>query len=96
MRLHIVSVLQEGTNLLYIPIYFLLVPTMYLILMIFSLCNINCVSWGTREVKQALSPVSINCVSWGTRKVKQALSPVSMKQMIKEALLPVSTARVSV
>ena len=49
--------MQEGTNLFYIPIYFLFVPSMYLILMIFSLCNINSVSWGTREIKAPPTPV---------------------------------------
>ena len=30
-------------------LYFLAIPAMYLLLMIYSLCNLNVVSWGTRE-----------------------------------------------
>lgn len=32
--------------------YYLAIPTMYMILMIYAMCNLNNVSWGTREVKQ--------------------------------------------
>lgn len=32
--------------------YYLAIPTMYLILMIYAMCNLNIVSWGTRETKQ--------------------------------------------
>jgi len=31
--------------------YYLAIPTMYMILMIYSVCNLNNVSWGTREDK---------------------------------------------
>lgn len=34
-------------------LYFLAIPSMSMLLMIYSLCNLNVVSWGTREVKQA-------------------------------------------
>ena len=34
-------------------LYFLAIPTMSMLLMIYSLCNLHVVSWGTREVKQA-------------------------------------------
>ena len=33
-------------------VYYLTVPSMYLLLIIYSLCNMNNVSWGTREVVQ--------------------------------------------
>lgn len=32
-------------------IYYLAVPSMYLLLIIYSLCNLDDISWGTREVK---------------------------------------------
>jgi chitin synthase len=38
-------------------VYYLSIPTMYLILMIYSFCNLHVVSWGTREVKK--SPAEI-------------------------------------
>lgn len=33
-------------------VYYLTVPSMYLLLIIYSVCNLNNVSWGTREVPQ--------------------------------------------
>ena len=41
---------QEFANLFAIFIYYLLIPAMYLILTIYSLCNLHVISWGTREV----------------------------------------------
>ena len=32
--------------------YYLAIPSMYMLLMIYSMCNLHVVSWGTREVKQ--------------------------------------------
>ncbi len=32
-------------------LYFLSIPSMYMLLMIYALTNLNVVSWGTREVK---------------------------------------------
>jgi hypothetical protein len=51
-------------------LYLLLIPSMYLLLIIYSLINLNVVSWGTREVatkksKQVWCPFSIVLVkSW--------------------------------
>lgn len=36
-------------------IYYLLVPSMYLLLIVYSLFNVNDVSWGTRDAKVKLS-----------------------------------------
>ena len=38
--------------------YYLAIPTMYMILMIYAVCNLNNVSWGTREVKP--TPTELN------------------------------------
>nr|AAX20091.1 chitin synthase 2 [Manduca sexta]AAX20092.1 chitin synthase 2 [Manduca sexta] len=43
---------QEIICLLYISIYYITIPSMYMLLIIYSLCNLNNVSWGTREVAQ--------------------------------------------
>ncbi|VVD01783.1 unnamed protein product [Leptidea sinapis] len=43
---------QEIKCLLYIAIYYITIPSMYMLLIIYSLCNLNNVSWGTREVAQ--------------------------------------------
>ncbi|XP_023932322.1 uncharacterized protein LOC106176561, partial [Lingula anatina] len=37
-------------------LYYLLIPSMYLLLFIYSMCNLHVVSWGTREVKVAEMP----------------------------------------
>ena len=34
-------------------VYYMFVPTMCMILMLYAICNINCVSWGTRETQQS-------------------------------------------
>lgn len=41
---------QEFSCILPLPLYFLSIPSMYLLLIIYSLVNLNVVSWGTREV----------------------------------------------
>ena len=46
---------QEFKCLLMMPIYLFMVPSMYLFLFIYSIFNLNVVSWGTREVKQKKS-----------------------------------------
>ena len=43
---------QEFWCLIHGFVYYLAIPTMYMLLMIYSMCNIHVVSWGTREVKQ--------------------------------------------
>lgn len=43
---------QEIANLIHGFAYYLAIPTMYMLLMIYSICNLHVVSWGTREVKQ--------------------------------------------
>ncbi|XP_059060579.1 chitin synthase chs-2-like [Achroia grisella] len=46
---------QEMSCLLYLGIYYITIPSMYMLLIIYSLCNLNNVSWGTREVPQKKS-----------------------------------------
>ncbi|CAH0404859.1 unnamed protein product [Chilo suppressalis] len=43
---------QEIGCLMYLTIYYITIPSMYMLLIIYSLCNLNNVSWGTREVVQ--------------------------------------------
>ena len=63
-NLSLVSLLEFGC-LPYGFIYYVTIPSMYLLLVIFSIYNLNDVSWGTREV--AADAVSIKqiikCVS---------------------------------
>lgn len=44
---------KEMTCLLHGVLYYLCVPSAFILLMVYSLCNMNNVSWGTREVKSA-------------------------------------------
>jgi len=46
---------QEFWCLIHGFTYYLAIPTMYMLLMIYSMCNLHVVSWGTREVKQTLT-----------------------------------------
>ena len=50
---------QESTAFLPVLIYYLLIPSMYLLLSIYSITNLNVVSWGTREVAQKKSKKEI-------------------------------------
>ncbi|XP_050419442.1 chitin synthase chs-2-like, partial [Patella vulgata] len=47
---------QEFTCILHGFLYFLTIPSMSMLLVIYSLANLHNVSWGTREVKQAAPP----------------------------------------
>lgn len=42
---------QEMLCMMYGPLYFLCIPSGYLLLTIYFLCNLNIISWGTREVQ---------------------------------------------
>lgn len=50
---------QEFFCLVYGALYFLVVPSTFILLTIFYLCNLNNVSWGTREVPKKQSPEEI-------------------------------------
>ncbi|KAK7010869.1 Chitin synthase class 2 [Biomphalaria glabrata] len=47
---------QEIYCLVYGALYFLVVPSTFILLTIFYLCNLNNVSWGTREVPKKMTP----------------------------------------
>ncbi len=44
-------------------IYFLAIPSMYMLLMMYALTNLHIVSWGTREVKPTKSEAEQAAVS---------------------------------
>lgn len=61
---------QEIICLLYITIYYITIPSMYMLLIIYSLCNLNNVSWGTREVVQKKTvKVGYNLLTCGANTV---------------------------
>ena len=37
-------------------VYYVAIPTMYMILMLYAICNLNVISWGTRETKPETKP----------------------------------------
>ena len=43
---------QEALCVVHGFIYFLAIPSMYMLLMMYALTNLHVISWGTREVKQ--------------------------------------------
>lgn len=45
--------------LIYSLIYFISVPSMYVLLVIYSIANLNDITWGTREVVNKKSPAVI-------------------------------------
>jgi chitin synthase len=45
-------------------IYYITIPCMYMLLTIYSLFNMNDVSWGTRENPQEAGPVKVSIKSW--------------------------------
>ncbi|KAL8582281.1 hypothetical protein ACOMHN_037038 [Nucella lapillus] len=47
---------QEFFCLVYGALYFLVIPSTFILLTIFYLCNLNNVSWGTREMPKKLTP----------------------------------------
>lgn len=50
----------ETDCLLYGLIYYLAVPSVYVLLIIYSLCNLNNISWGTREIEMRKNCAVIN------------------------------------
>lgn len=50
---------QEATCLLCGVIYYITVPSMYMLLIIFSVFNVHNVTWGTRDSKKPTSVVSL-------------------------------------
>ena len=48
---------QELFCLVYGALYFLVVPTTFILLTVYYLCNLNNVSWGTREMPKKLTPL---------------------------------------
>ncbi|XP_060733731.1 chitin synthase chs-2-like [Tachysurus vachellii] len=60
---------QELSLLIYGVLYFLCIPSGYLLLSIYSIVNMNNVSWGTRETGGKVETVAVSAIK---RRVKQA------------------------
>lgn len=52
---------KEMYCLLYSPLYLITVPSMYVVLIIYSFSNMNDITWGTREIRQKKTAPVIIC-----------------------------------
>ena len=73
---------QEFYCLLHGAIYFLAIPSMSMILMIYSICNLHVVSWGTRENAVAAPPTTPqqNTKKVQSKKIKGILNKFQSKE----------------
>ena len=62
-------------------LYFLTIPSGYLLLLIYSLCNLNIVSWGTREVEKKKKAVKKGFMSQFTIKI---FNPTKYSESIRK------------
>ena len=63
-------------------LYFLCIPSGYLLLIIYSLCNLNIVSWGTREVEKKKPAKQANAAAGGGGG-KLAVSAAAMREELE-------------
>ncbi|XP_047545351.1 chitin synthase chs-2-like [Vanessa atalanta] len=69
---------QEIFCLVYLVIYYITIPSMYMLLIIYSLCNLNNVSWGTREVAQKKTLKEIEMEKKETEEAKKKMDTKSI------------------
>nr|QIJ96688.1 chitin synthase B [Glyphodes pyloalis] len=69
---------QEINCLLYLGIYFITIPSMYMLLIIYSLCNLNNVAWGTREVAVKKTAKDMEMEKKAAEEAKKAMDNKSM------------------
>lgn len=67
---------QEFACMLYGPLYFLCIPSGYLLLIIYFLCNMNNISWGTREVQTKKTKAQLEQIE------RDRIEAVSMRKYI--------------
>ncbi|CAK1603070.1 unnamed protein product [Parnassius mnemosyne] len=69
---------QEMICLLYLSVYYITIPSMYMLLIIYSLCNLNNVSWGTREVVQKKTLKELEMEKKATEEAKKKMETQSI------------------
>lgn len=74
---------QEFWCLPYGVIYYITIPAMYLLLVIYSIFNLNVVSWGTREVPKKLTKQELE----EQQKQEEDLKKAAMKKKKESGLL---------
>ncbi|MFH4980764.1 hypothetical protein AB6A40_007473 [Gnathostoma spinigerum] len=77
---------QEFYCIVYGLVFFLMIPSTYVFLSLYSLINLNVINWGTREAvaratgKEAESPLSVLARKLGLRNFFQSLASVSKRR----------------
>ncbi|XP_063529252.1 chitin synthase chs-2-like [Cydia strobilella] len=72
---------QEIICLLYLVVYYITIPSMYMLLIIYSLCNLNNVSWGTREVAQKKTLKEIEQEKKDAEEAQKKMDTQSVKKL---------------
>ncbi|XP_054158315.1 chitin synthase chs-2-like [Oppia nitens] len=74
---------QEFGCIIAMPLYMLLIPSMYLLLTIYSVTNMHVVTWGTREVKSKLTAtVSTDDTQQSDSDITVANKPMANKSLL--------------
>uniref|UniRef100_A0A915IV02 chitin synthase n=1 Tax=Romanomermis culicivorax TaxID=13658 RepID=A0A915IV02_ROMCU len=92
---------KEFMNIFYGVIFFLMIPTTYLLMSLYSLINLNVVNWGTREAAQRAvgAEITETVVEKWLRKLKRKKtgfmdSPDSMEAFGRQKLANAENARI--
>ncbi|XP_073941851.1 chitin synthase chs-2-like [Choristoneura fumiferana] len=72
---------QEIICLMYLLVYYITIPSMYMLLIIYSLCNLNNVSWGTREVAQKKTKKEIEQENKEAEEAKKKMDTQTVRKM---------------
>lgn len=95
---------QEFSLVIYGALYFLCTPSGYLLLSIYSIVNMNNVSWGTRETggkvetaavsaikRQTIQAACSKCLCWNNRDTTSETEPLLIPTVSEEGDLIVQT-----
>lgn len=81
---------QEFSCVLPLPLYMLLIPSMYMLLTIYSVTNMHIVAWGTREVKSKLSAKEVAAQKAEEEAKAKAAAEAAAKKSLFSQYLDVS------
>nr|KAH9640257.1 hypothetical protein HF086_013456 [Spodoptera exigua] len=72
---------QEIKCLLYLAVYYVTIPSMYMLLIIYSICNLNNVSWGTRETVQKKTAKEMEMEKKEAEEAKKKMENQSLRKL---------------
>ncbi|XP_050552797.1 chitin synthase chs-2-like isoform X2 [Spodoptera frugiperda] len=72
---------QEIKCLLFIAVYYVTIPSMYMLLIIYSICNLNNVSWGTRETPQKKTAKEMEMEQKEAEEAKKKMESQGLKKL---------------